>query len=267
MAIIFDGKAYARKQEDLLYHKIGKLSKKPSMAAILVGGDPASKLYVSLKQKAAERVGIEMDVYEFPTHISKSELIRKINHLNSDQTLDGIMIQLPLPGSLKKETDHIINHISPEKDVDGLRENSKFIPATVKAVLSILDDAKKKVHISPDAYTVVVGADGQVGRGIVEELSRLDYEVGAFDVETSEKDLIRETRAARVIISATGTADLITKDHIKKGAVVIDVGSPKGDVDFPQVKEVASFITPVPGGVGPVTVVSLLVNLVEAVEK
>lgn len=261
---IFNGRAYARKKEDELYHEIGKLSKRPVIATIIVGDDPASKLYVNLKKKAALRIGAEMDVHEYPASISKDDLIKKINLLNNDKTLDGIMIQLPLPKSLKKYTDEVIDVILPEKDVDGLRENSPFTAATVRAVLSILNEAKKKAKITPDSYTVVVGAKGEVGSRLVEKLTGLGYEVGALDADVSKKNLIKETRSAKVIISATGKPDIITKDHVKKGVVIIDVGSPKGDVDFPEVKELASFITPVPGGVGPVTVVSLLENLVEA---
>lgn len=263
MAIIFDGKAFARKREQELIKKVARLTKKPLMATILVGNNPASKLYVNLKQKAAERVGAEMDVYEYPEDITEEELIFKINKLSKDKTLSGIMLQLPLPENLKNKTEHILAHIPPSKDVDGLRENSPFIPATAKAVLTIFDEAKRKVQIDPDSYVVVVGAKGTVGRSLVSELTKLGYEVGAVDKETNNASLIKETTSAKILISATGMPNIITKKHIKKGAVVIDVGSPKGDVDFDEVKNIVSFITPVPGGVGPVTVISLLENLVE----
>jgi len=267
MAIIFDGKSYARKVEDQLYHRIEKLGEKPVMATVIVGEDPASRLYVKLKREAAERIGAEMDVYEFPETVSLKELLRRIDHLNADKTVSGIMVQLPLPKRLKKETDHILAHISPEKDVDGLRENSPFVPATVRAVLSILDQAKTRVSISPDAYTVVVGAKGEVGSRLIGELSKLGYEVGGITHQMKEEDIIKETSSARVVVSATGDSGIIGKEYIGKGAIVIDVGSPKGDVNFNEVREIAGFITPVPGGVGPVTVVSLMGNLVDAVEK
>lgn len=264
---VFDGKAYARKKEDELFHKIEKLSKRPTMATIIVGVDPASKLYVRLKKEAAERIGAQMDVYEFPKEISREELLLRINHLNSDKTLDGIMIQLPLPDHLKDETEHIVHHISKEKDVDGLRDDSPFMPATVRAVISILDEAKKKINIAEDAYVVVVGAKGEVGSKLVEVLSRSDYEVGGLTRDIDEETFMKETLSARVIISATGSPGIITKDHIREGTIVIDVGSPKGDVEFSEVKTKAGFITPVPGGVGPVTVLSLLENLVESTSR
>lgn len=261
--IIFDGKAFARKIEDELYHKIERLPKRPMMVTILVGEDPASKLYVKLKTEAAERIGAQMDVYEYPADIKVEDLIAKINHLNADKTLDGIMIQLPLPDHLKDETEHIVNHISKEKDVDGMREDSPFMPATVRAVISILDEAKKKIEIHPDSYIVVVGAKGEVGSRLVEFLSRYDYEVGALDKDTDLETFVKELLSARVIISASGSVGVIKKDYVREGTVIIDVGSPKGDCEL-DVRTKAGFITPVPGGVGPVTVVSLLENLVEA---
>lgn len=265
--IIFDGKAFARKREDELYHAVAKLPKRPTMATIIVGDDPASKLYVRLKKEAAERVGVQMDIYEYPDNISKEALVTNINHLNADKTLHGIMIQLPLPDHMKEETDHIVHHISREKDVDGMREDSPFMPATVRAVISILDQAKKHIEIAPDAYIVVVGAKGEVGSKLVEVLSRSDYEVGGLDKDTDEESFIKETLSARVIISATGSEAIIRGEHVREGTIVIDVGSPKGDVIFDEVKHKAGFITPVPGGVGPVTVVSLLENLVGASNK
>jgi len=267
MAIIFDGKAFAHKKEDELYHKIEKLGVKPVIATILVGEDPASRLYVSLKQKAAERVGAEMDIYEYPENITEEELIFKINELSRDKTLTGIMLQLPLPGNLRNKTSHILAHIPFNKDVDGLRENSPFIPATTKAVLAILGEAEKKIKIGPDSYVVVLGAKGMAGRSLVAELTKLGYEVGALDKEIEANNLIKETTSAKILISATGMPNIITREYVKKGAVVIDVGSPKGDVNFSEVKDKVAFITPVPGGVGPVTVISLLENLAEAALK
>lgn len=256
MTIIFDGQSFARKKEDELYHKIEKLKVTPVMATILVGENPASKLYVSLKQKAAERVGARMDVYEFPDSVSHDELVLRINHLNQDKTIHGMMIQLPLPESLKDKTNDIVHHIAKTRDVDGLRDDSVFMPATTRAIFSILGEAQKHVKFSTDDYVVVVGAKGMVGRSLVSELTKLGYEVGTE---------LSEAKNAKIVISATGSPEVITAEHISKGAVVIDVGSPKGDVLFSEVKDKASFVTPVPGGVGPVTVVSLLENLVEAI--
>lgn len=262
--IVFDGKAFARKIEDELYHKIEKLARRPVMATIIVGDDPASRLYVRLKKEAASRIGAQMDVYEYPENITKEDLIARMNRLNKDETLSGMMIQLPLPAHLKNDTMDIINHIPKHRDVDGLREDSPFMSATVCAVISILDVAKKKLGIAPDAYVAVVGAKGEVGRKLVEVLSRSDFEVGGLTRDMDKDMFKKETLSAKVIISATGQPGIIGGEHVAKGAVVIDVGSPKGDINYEEVRSKASFITPVPGGVGPVTIACLLKNLVGA---
>jgi methylenetetrahydrofolate dehydrogenase (NADP+)/methenyltetrahydrofolate cyclohydrolase len=264
MTIVFDGRDFARHREDELYHRILKLKNKPVMATILVGENPASRLYVSLKQKAAIRIGAEMDIYEYPADISKKALIDKITHLASDKTLNGIMIQLPLPKALREFTSEIIDKIPQKLDVDGLREDSPFVPATARAVISILSEAKKHKKVPKDSYCVVVGAKGSIGSQIVRTLSDAGFEVGEVSKNMDEESMLKETRAADVLVSVTGSPGIITADHVKKGAVVIDVGSPQADVDFREVAEKTSFITPVPGGVGPVTVVSLLENLFEA---
>jgi methylenetetrahydrofolate dehydrogenase (NADP+)/methenyltetrahydrofolate cyclohydrolase len=252
--IIFDGKAFAKKREEELAKKIVKLKKHPVMATIIVGELPASRLYVDLKRQAAERVGAEMDVYEYHAIISHDELVSRMNHLNKDKTIHGMMIQLPLPETLKDKTHDIIHHIPANRDVDGLRDNSPYVHATARAVLSILAEARKKVKIANDDYVVVIGARGMVGRSVVSELTKMGFEVG------TELD---EAKNAKVLISATGKPEMIGADNVKNGAIVIDVGSPRGDVD-PSASLAASFFTPVPGGVGPVTVVSLLENLAEA---
>jgi len=260
---IFDGKAFARRKEDELYHKIVKLGKRPVIASILVGEEPASRLYVNLKRAAADRVGAEMDVYEFSSSISYNQLIKRISLLNEDKTVTGIMVQLPLPERLKGRTNEILSHIDFKKDVDGLRKNSPFMPAVVRAVIAILNEAKKKVKVNSNARIVVVGAKGAVGEKLVEVLTKEGYKVRGLSRGLSLEKFKKETLAADVLISATGQHGIIKGEHVSKGVVVIDVGSPKGDVDFAQVCQKASFITPVPGGVGPVTVVSLLENLLD----
>ena len=266
-ATVFNGRKLAKSKEDQLVHKIAKLQKKPVIATIMVGYNLASRLYVNLKQKAALRIGAEMDLYEYSVNVSHDVLVSKINSLNKDKTVDGIMIQLPLPGVLANKTGDILNHIAPSKDVDGLRENSPFDSATTRAVIAILDEAKKHVTISPDSYIVVVGAKGEIGSRIISKLTGLGHEVGALDIDTDKDTFIKETKSAKILISATGKNNLITGQHVKNGAVVIDVGSPKGDVLFNEVVDKASFLTPVPGGVGPMTVVSLMENLVDAASK
>ena len=266
--IIFDGREFARQKEKLLKGKVSQLKRQgmtPKLGSILVGDNPSSKLYTSLKKKAAERIGAVLEIKEFPVSVSVDQLNQLIRKLNKDESVHGIMLQLPLPPPISNHQSQIINSISPEKDVDGLREDSQFRPATVKAILEIIDYALKFVRRplrEAPLKVTVVGSSGMVGTRLVKELRILNYEVGEADIET--KDLKSKTQDADVLISATGVPDLIKSDMVKIGAIVIDVGSPEGDVDFPKVCKKAAFITPVPGGVGPVTISCLLGNLVEA---
>lgn len=260
--IIFDGKKFAQEKEKELRKKVLKLKSAPKLVSILVGDDPSSVLYTNLKKKAAERVGVEFEIMKFPDSISKLYLIKVIKNLNNDQRVNGIMVQLPLPLALKEKTQTILNNIDQGKDVDGLTKRSAFIPATTKAVIRIIGIAKEKVD-TKDEKIIVVGSKGMVGKSIVKELKNLKYSVEGIDKET--KDLKSETSKGDILISATGVKNLIKENFVKDGAVVIDIGAPYGDVSFNKVKKKASFITPVPGGVGPVTIVSLLENLVYSV--
>ncbi len=250
MAIIFDGRAFAAKKEEELKRKIVGLMSKgiiPHLASILVGNDPASMLYVGLKKKAAERIGAELDIYKLGGSAKVSEVLELIELLNKDKNVNGIMIQLPLLKTLSEYKDRIIGSIDPEKDVDGLREDSKFLHPTSKAVMQIIGESKTK-----SKKICVVGGGGMVGSSLVRHLYKEGYEQ-KFD-----------TMEADIVVSATGEPNVIKADSVRKGAVVIDVGSPKGDVEFRSVSKRASFITPVPGGVGPVTITCLLENLVSA---
>lgn len=269
-AIVFDGRGFARQLEEELKKKVSNLKKlgvNPKLVAVLVGDDTASKLYVSLKKRASRRVGIGFEVKKLKEAVEVDRLIELIGDLNQDETVDGIMVQLPLPGKIQDFKFKILESIDPKKDVDGLGENSPFMPATVKAVIKVIDAAAKTVRppLKVEPLVVVVGSKGFVGKKLIKSLVRQGYSVDGGDL-TSSRKLKAKTVSADILISATGVANLIKKDAVKQGAVVIDVGSPKGDVD-PSVAIRASFITPVPGGVGPVTVVSLLENLVEAVSK
>lgn len=254
MAIIFDGRTFAVRKEEGLKQKVADLRSRgivPHLASILIGADPASKLYVGLKKKAAERIGAELDIYYLNEGTQLSEILHLIDSLNGDETVQGIMVQLPLPDSLHAAKVEIINSISSEKDVDGLRADSQFLHPTSKAVIDILKEAEKELRIEPKS-TCVVGATGMVGAPLVKELRRLGY------------NLTHEREAADVLISCTGKPSLIDGSTVKVGAIVIDVGSPKGDIEFEAVSKKAGFITPVPGGVGPVTISCLLENLVYA---
>lgn len=267
MTVVFDGKAFAQKKEEQLKKLVSTLAVRPAMATIIVGDDKPSRRYVQLKHDTAQRVGIEMDIYEYSAMILKRDLVSYIKRLDLDNSLFGTMIQLPLPARLEPHTEEIIGYIPPKRDVDGQRENSPYQAAVVRAIMAILGEAKKKVNLPHEPYAVVVGGKGEVGRKIVEALATAGYEVGVVSKEMDKTAAIKEASSADILISAVGKANVVTAEYVKKGAVVIDVGSPKGDVDFKEVSEKAAFITPVPGGVGPVTIISLLENLTEATQK
>ncbi len=241
--MIIDGKAIAAEVEKSVKRKVESLKRKPKLAIILIGDDPASKVYVNLKVKKAKELGIETEIR---------------TDLNTDA--DGIIVQLP-------GGENLIEKIPLEKDVDGLRENSPFLPATVKAILSCWSEAiassKRSYRASPSRMTwVIVGQGRLVGKPLAKFLKSKSFKVIKCDINT--KNLKEKTLQGDVLVVATRVPNLIKKDMVKPGAIVIDCGSPKPEVDFEKVKEVAGWITPVPGGVGPLTVVSLLENLVEA---
>ncbi len=273
MAIVFDGKKFAAQKESQLKHKVKSLKNEgitPRLVSILVGNDRASELYTSLKKKAVERIGAIMEIKSFPSSVSVEQLSQYIGSLNSDISVHGIMIQMPLPTNLEINTEDLINTIQPNKDVDGMREDGLFLPATVKSVIEIVSLGEE--YIKSDNYPykfVVVGAKGFVGKRLVRYLlndfRRNTFLVVGLDLETA--DLKEETKEADILVSATGKSKLIKADMVKRGAIVIDVGAPLGDIDFTEVSKKAGFITPVPGGVGPVTISSLLENLVIASER
>lgn len=263
MAQIFDGQSLALKLEAKLKQKRKKLQFIPKLAVLVMRDDPAGQLYSRIKAEAAGRVGVSLIKYEFEYKQTKL-LIQLIKELNNNKNINGIMIQHPGINWGKK---HQFNRrsfemwwrqlaevIAADKDVDGLRENSKFIPATVRAVELILSIYKSVGDRKTD-YIVVVGSQGMIGRRLVRRLK-------AFGVDVETKELAKITKKADILISCTGKQNLIKADMVKVGATVIDVGWPKGDVDFESVVQKAGFITPVPGGLGPITVVCLLENLV-----
>jgi len=264
MAIVFDGRTYAAEKEIKIKKKIKALGQKPTLVSILVGEDPASKLYVSLKQKAAERVGAKIEVVHLPASVSMNQFIKTIDKYNKDQNIQGIMIQLPLPSNLAPSTYTLVHSIAPEKDVDGLRDDSPYLHPTSKAVIEVINYAKS---LLPSSYTLVptvtvVGSTGMVGRPLTKELKKQGYKVIECDSKT--KNLEKCTINSDIVISTTGKPNIIRGSMVKKGSIVIDVGSPKGDVLFDEVVKKAAFITPVPGGVGPVTITCLLENLLSA---
>ncbi len=263
MAIVFDGKTYSLKKKELLRGGVTLLREKgtiPHLATIVVGENKASQLYIGLKKKFMEEIGCQVDIYKLTSKVSSSEIEALIKTLNEDDTVHGIMIQFPLPDSLSSEKQKMIDLIKYEKDVDGLKENSKYIHPTAKAVTEIMSLAANETAM--EIKTVcVVGSSGMVGKPLVKELLRLGYEVVECDKDTD--DLTFKTSTADCVISATGAMNLVTSDMIKNEAIVVDVGSPMGDIS-PDVFEKASFVTPVPGGVGPVTISCLAENLLLA---
>jgi len=258
-AKIIDGKQLAESILAEIKQKTQTLKVKPALAIILVGEDPSSKIYVAAKEKACNKVGISCQVVNVPQDTLESGVIKIIKGFNINENINGIIVQLPLPVDLDK--DRIIAEIEPTKDVDGLTENSKYKPATAKAVMKILE------HIGIDLKgkpATVIGRSKLVGQPVAKLLRQAGCEVTVCHTQTL--DLRAETSKADILVSAVGKKDLVTADMVKKDAVVIDVGISRsdgkvcGDVSL-DAREVAGYITPVPGGVGPLTVACLLENV------
>lgn len=267
--ITFDGLKFAQEKEKKLKKQVLDLKAKgvyPHLASIIIGNNPASEMYVNIKKKRAEEIGIQVSIYKVSEKEKLGEILKLIDFLNTDSDFTGIMVQMPLPvGEILNSKSEILNSIAKEKDVDGLREDSKFLHPTSKAVIEIMNYANSLDlgFKNKDLRVCVIGATGMVGKPLVKELKKLGYEVIECDIDT--KDLKEKTLQGDILISCTGIAKLIKADMVKDGVVVVDVGAPKGDVDYSEVSKKASFITPVPGGVGPVTISCLLENLIDTI--
>ena len=271
---IIDGKALGLKHEEALKQKVANLSKKPKVVSILVGDDPPSLLYTKMKQKKAQDIGIDFEYIHFPASENFENVSMTILKLNQDPYVSGIMVQLPLPKEFlgDKKTDDLLQTIDQKKDVDGLTGAGTFLPAAVKAVMSILSAEE---IILKDKFAVVWGNSKLVGAPIAEQLRNRGALVSVITRDTPNKEQI--TKRADLVVCATGTAGILKGEMVKDRVVVIDVGTlvieedndvpaqVLGDVDFESVSPKAFKITPVPGGVGPMTVVSLLENVVESV--
>lgn len=273
MAQIIDGKQVSAVLKENIKERVSKFSREfgyaPGLAVIIVGSDPASKVYVRNKHRACEMVGIRSIQIEYPANTKEEELLLKIEELNKDSSIHGILVQLPLPPHIKEE--RVINAINKEKDVDAfnpynvgriLTGDYTFLPCTPAGVMSLLD--YYKVEIS-GKNCVVVGRSNIVGKPMALLLLEKNGTVTVCHSRT--QNLAAFTKEADILVVAVGRAGFITADMIKEGAVVIDVGINRledgtltGDVDFEGAKEVASLITPVPGGVGPMTITTLLEN-------
>ena len=280
MANIIDGKAISAQIREEIAEKVkiynARTGALPGLAVVIVGENPASQVYVRNKKKACEQVGFNSWVYEMPEATTQDELNALIDKLNADSAVHGILVQLPLPSHLDEE--EVILRIKPEKDVDAFHPynvgritigNPKFLPCTPAGIMELL--ARSNIEIS-GKECVVVGRSNIVGKPMA---LLLLAENGTVTVCHSRTHNLKEVcRRADILVVAIGKADFITADMVKEGAVVIDVGMNRnaegkltGDVDFASVSEVASYITPVPGGVGTMTITMLLQNTLRAAEN
>lgn len=272
MTVILDGKKLRDKIFEELKAKVDKMPVKPSLAVILAGDDPSSKIYVNNKKKCAEKLGINSVVITYPSTVTENELLEKIKELNDDKHITAILVQLPLPVHIDKFK--IIDAIAPEKDVDGLTpynsgklfsgEKPYVYPCTPKGILLLLDEYGIEIE---GRHAVVIGRSNLVGKPVAQML--LDRNATVTMCHSKTKNLSDITKTADILISAVGKK-VVGENMLKNNCVVIDVGifrdengKISGDVDFETVSKSASYISPVPGGVGPMTIASLMLNTVE----
>ena len=276
MTIIIDGKQVAEKITAELKQKISTLKAKPQLAVIQVGDNAASNIYVNLKKKKAEEIGIKSTVIKLPETITEKEFIDNINKLNNDTEVHAILVQLPLPKHINEN--NIIKSISPQKDVDGFTADNtgdllngiitKAYPCTPNGVIRLIKEYN--IEIS-GKHAVIVGRSNIVGKPLA--IMLLNEHATVTICHSRTKNLKEITKQADILVSAVGKK-IIFKDMIKEGSVVIDVGIFKdengkttGDVDFDNVKKITSYITPVPKGVGPMTIAMLMENTISLFEQ
>jgi len=268
MGIILDGKAVSEKRLELLKEAIRESGLYPRLATVIAGDDPASRMYVRMKHRACEQVGIGSIGIDLPGTSTTGAVLERITRLNQDPEINGILVQLPLPEQV--DTPRVVAAVRTDKDVDGFHPENlglllsgrpAFVPCTPKGIMTLLDEYRINVA---GAHAVIVGRSIEVGRPMAALLINADATVTVCHSRT--KDLPAELKQADILVSAVGRAHFITPAVVKPGAIVIDVGINQldgkvvGDVDFAGVKEIASAITPVPGGVGPMTIASLMEN-------
>lgn len=275
---ILDGKKHSEEILNDIKNQVEELEKigkrKPGLAVIIVGENPASKIYVNSKVKACEKVGIYSEKITLPENITQEEILKEIDKLNNSEKIDGILVQLPLPKHLDEEK--ICNAISTEKDVDGFKaenlgklvlgKEEGLVPCTPQGIMYLLDTIKDINLYGMNA--VVIGRSNIVGKPIASFLINRGATTVVCNSKTKNiEEIIKE---ADIIIAALGKAKFVTENMVKEGAVVIDVGINRidgklyGDVDFENVSKKSSYITPVPGGVGPMTIAMLLNNTIKA---
>jgi methylenetetrahydrofolate dehydrogenase (NADP+)/methenyltetrahydrofolate cyclohydrolase len=272
MATILDGKKCSEMRLDLVKEKIDESGLHPHLATVIVGSDPASQMYVRMKHRACERVGIGSLGIELPEDTTTENVLEKVRQLNADPEIDGILVQLPLPEQV--DTERVIAAVSPVKDADGFHPENlgllfsgrpRFTPCTPAGIMTLL--AEYRIPVS-GARAVVAGRSIDVGRPMAALLTNADATVTICHSKT--KDISGELKRADILVSAIGRAHFIRPEMVKPGAVVIDVGINQldgklvGDVDFAGVRDIAGAITPVPGGVGPMTIATLMENTFRA---
>ena len=281
MAVLIDGKVISTKIKEELKQEVTEMKAQgitPCLAVILVGDDSASAIYVRNKKRACEYVGIESRSYELPEDTTQEELEKLVTSLNEDENVDGILVQLPLPGQIDEEK--ITTMISPKKDVDGFHPINVgrmaiglpcYISATPKGILELL----QRYHVETSGKKcVILGRSNIVGKPMAQLMMQKQYGDATVTVcHSRSRDLKKECREADIIIAAIGQPDFVTADMVKEGATVIDVGTTRvpdatkkngfrlnGDVKFDEVAPKCAYITPVPGGVGPMTICMLMKN-------
>lgn len=272
MTQIMDGKALSEKIYERIKTEVAKLEKKPTLAVIITSDNEAGKIYVRNKKRACENTGINSITVEFDETVSDEEFLSKIDELNKNPEVDAIMVQLPIPSHL--DTEKILNSISPEKDADGLHyinagklftgQIPNSVACTPKGIIRILDEYGINVE---GKHAVVIGRSNLVGKPIAQLLMQKNATV--THIHSKSKNIEFFTKNADIIVVATGKSKMLKGDMVKEGVVIIDVGISRvdgklsGDVDFDSVAPKASFITPVPKGVGPMTVAMLIQNTLE----
>ncbi len=275
-ATIISGVEIAKKVRENIALQVNELKQQgvvPGLAVILVGDNQASKTYVANKEKACQQLGMHSVLVKMPESVSQAELLEKIDELNNDESIHGILVQLPLPKHIEEKA--VIEAITPAKDVDGFHPENvgkmmtgqdTFYPCTPYGVVVMLEH----IGYNPAGkHAVIVGRSNIVGKPAGQLLLNLDATVTY--VHSKTVDMAKYTKQADILVVAVGKRDVITSEHVKPGAVVIDVGMNRndegklcGDVSYDEVKEIASYITPVPGGVGPMTITMLMHNTLKA---
>ncbi|MGX0402222.1 bifunctional methylenetetrahydrofolate dehydrogenase/methenyltetrahydrofolate cyclohydrolase FolD [Staphylococcus epidermidis] len=272
VAKILDGKQIAKEYRQRLKNQVNELKEHgftPKLSVILVGNDGASQSYVKSKKKAAEKIGMISEIIHLDESTSEEVVLSELNRLNNDDTVSGILVQVPLPKQVSEQK--VLEAINPEKDVDGFHpinigklyiDEQTFVPCTPLGIMEILKHADINLE---EKNAVVIGRSHIVGQPVSKLLLQANATVTILHSRT--KNMNAHLKQADVIVSAVGQPGLVTKENVKKGAVIIDVGNTpdengklKGDVAYDEVKEIASAITPVPGGVGPLTITMVLNN-------